>query len=446
MKKAKKRCEKDSMGIVEVPVDAFWGAQTERSRHFFAIGCEKMPKILVLAIVLIKKACALVNEIPKAKKQAIVSACDAIIAGKFDDQFPLSVWQTGSGTQTNMNVNEVIAHIAKVHPNDDVNMSQSTNDVFPSAIHIACSIKLSEDLLPALTQLEKSLSKKAKAFHSIIKVGRTHLMDAAPLTLGQEFSGYAAQIAYSIDQIKIALKNLSELAIGATAVGTGLNAPKDFGKKVCETLCKLTSYTFKPAKNNFQALASSDALVQLSGTLKTLSCSLFKIANDIRWLGSGPRCGLGELHLPENEPGSSIMPGKVNPTQCEALIMVCIQCMGNDAAVGIAGASGNFELNVCRPLIAYSLLQSISLLSDSTTSFRKYCVDGLQANKKQIKKHLDNSLMHATALNPAIGYEMAAKIVQKAHKEGKTIREVALETSGLTEKEFDTLIDPSKMI
>lgn len=445
----KTRTEKDSMGTIQVPHDAAWGAQTERSRHFFAIGSEKMPQEIIRAIVYIKKAAALTNYdyklLSKSKKDAICRACDEILSGKFESHFPLSVWQTGSGTQSNMNVNEVIAHIAKVHPNDDVNMSQSTNDVFPSAIHIAVYLK-TDALLASLKTVHKSLVAKAKAFNKIVKVGRTHLMDAAPVTLGQEFSGYAEQIKNSSVRLENSLKELQSLALGATAVGTGLNAPKGFGNNVCKTVSELLGATFYPASNYFEALASADALVSVSGSIKTLACALFKIANDIRWLGSGPRCGLGELHLPENEPGSSIMPGKVNPTQCEALIMVCIQCFGNDTSVAFAGSQGNFELNVCRPLIAYNLLQSITLLTHSIDSFRKYCLDGIEPNKKRIKEHLDKSLMHATALNPAIGYDAAAKIVQKAHREEKTVREVALELSDLSEKEFDALVDPTKMV
>jgi fumarate hydratase class II len=435
------RKEKDSMGEVLVPDTAYWGAQTERSLDNFKIGREKMPQELILSLVLIKKAAANANYnfklLPLKKMRAINKACDEILHGKLLDQFPLVVWQTGSGTQSNMNVNEVIANRANeflgepkgtkspIHPNDDVNMSQSSNDVFPSAIHIAAFIQCVTKLLPALDTLHKILNEKSIEFQKINKVGRTHLMDATNLSLGQEFSGYAAQVDKGRKMVKESLKELRELALGGTAVGTGLNAPKGFGKEISGIISELTGHTFSPAKNYFKALASSDELVMLSGALKTLATNLYKIANDIRWMASGPRCGLGELLLPENEPGSSIMPGKVNPTQSEALMMVCIQVMGNDAAIGFANSQGNFELNVCRPLIAYNLLQSIDLLAESIKSFSKNCARGIKPNTKRIQEHLNRSLMQATALNPIIGYDAAAKLVQKAHHEDLTLQEAA---------------------
>ncbi|MCE5294362.1 MAG: class II fumarate hydratase [Chlamydiales bacterium] len=457
----KTRVEKDSLGEVVVPLDVYWGAQTARSLLNFCIGSDTMPRELILAIVLLKKSAALTNHklklLDKKKMQAIVSACDEILNGKFADQFPLVIWQTGSGTQTNMNVNEVISTRANellghknstkfpIHPNDDVNMSQSSNDVFPSAIHIAACFEIEQKLINALTTLQKALDAKAKSFKKIIKVGRTHLMDATVLTLGQEFSGYVYQVASGIAALKASLNELHSLAIGATAVGTGINAPKDFGKAICKTLSSLSKSTFIPQENPFAALSTSDACVTTSSAIKRLGCTLFKIANDIRWMGSGPRCGLGELILPENEPGSSIMPGKVNPTQSEALMMVSTQIIGLDAAITMAASQGNFELNVMRPLIAYNLLQEIRLLTDAAASFTKNCILGLKANTRKIKAHLDSSLMHATALNPHIGYDKAAAIVRKAHQEEKTIKAAGIELGHFTEKQFDTMINHEDM-
>lgn len=459
---AETREETDSTGRIAVPKDAYWGAQTERARHNFTIGQEIIPKEIISALVLIKKAACLVNAskgaITKEISSAILQACDETLQGKHSSAFPLSVWQTGSGTQTNMNVNEVIANRANellggkkgdkslVHPNDVVNRSQSSNDVFPSAIHIAAMIDIEKKLIPALRELFKALKEKSTEFESIIKVGRTHLMDAAPVSLGQEFSGYATQIEHGIQAIQNSFVHLRELAIGGTAVGTGLNAPKDFGREVCKLISSYTGIEFHPAENRFEALASHDAVVETHGALKRLACSLFKIANDIRWMASGPRAGLHELILPENEPGSSIMPGKVNPTQCEAITMVAVQVFGNDAAITFAGALGNFELNVFKPLIAYNLIQSIRLLSDSVHSFTTKCVQGIQANKEHIKEVLQNSLMLATALNPHVGYDAAAKIVQKAYKDGITLKEAATQLGILTPEEFDRMVDPKKMI
>jgi fumarate hydratase class II len=459
---AKKRKETDSLGSIDVPSDKYWGAQTQRSIENFPIGNEKMPIELIHALGIVKKAAALVNYdlklLSKEKKDLIVKVCDELFAGKLSDHFDLVVWQTGSGTQTNMNVNEVISNraieLAKgvlgskkpIHPNDDVNMSQSSNDVFPTAMHIATVRAVESTLIPHLRLLMKGLQKKAKEFDSIIKVGRTHLMDAAPLTLGQEFSGYAAQIEHGIRAVESALQPVLQLALGGTAVGTGLNAPKGYDKKVAAKIAELTSYPFITAPNKFEALASNDALVMLSGALKTLACAFMKIANDIRWLASGPRAGLGELILPENEPGSSIMPGKVNPTQSESMTMVAVQVMGNDTTIGIAGSMGNFELNVFKPVIIYNLLQSIRLLSDVAKNFHDKCLVGIKPNKERIKNLLDSSLMLATALNPVIGYDKASKIVQKAYKENLTLKQAAVKLNILTEKEFDKLVDLRKMI
>lgn len=455
------REETDSLGTVSVPSEAYWGAQTARSIANFQIGDEKMARELIFALATIKKACAITNcqlkLLSEEKMKAICAACDEIIVGGFADQFPLSVWQTGSGTQTNMNVNEVIANCASellghpkglkspIHPNDDVNMSQSSNDVFPSAIHIAACLEINNSLLPAILLLQKSLDFRRKKFAKIVKVGRTHLMDAVPVTLGQEFSGYVSQIAQSYRAIKESLKELSCLALGATAVGTGLNAPKGFSKLVIPAIRECCGFPFRPAKNTFAALAAEDAVVTTSSALKRLSCSLYKIANDIRWLASGPRCGLGELILPENEPGSSIMPGKINPTQCEALMMVCMQVIGADSIISFASTQGNFELNVARPVIAYNLLQSIRLLTDAIRSFDGNCIQTIQVNKKRIQELLEMSLMHATALNPVVGYDAAAKIVKKAYKEEKSLKTAAIELGILSEKEFNKIIDPLKM-
>lgn len=459
---AEKRKETDSLGSIEVPGDKYWGAQTQRSIENFQIGQEKMPIELIHALGVVKKAASLVNcdlkLLPKEKKDLIVKVCDELLNGKLDDHFALVVWQTGSGTQTNMNVNEVIANRAiqmakgvmgskkPIHPNDDVNMSQSSNDVFPTAMHIATVQAIQKKLIPHLKLMLKGLQKKAKEFDSIVKVGRTHLMDATPITLGQEFSGYAAQIEQGIGAIEVALTPVLKLALGGTAVGTGLNAPKGYDRKVAAKIAELTGYRFVTAPNKFEALASNDALVGMSGALRMVACAFMKIANDIRWMGSGPRAGLGELLLPENEPGSSIMPGKVNPTQCESMTMVAVQVMGNDTTIGMAGSMGNFELNVFKPVIIYNLLQSIRLLSDVAKNFHDKCLLGIKANKERIGELLENSLMLATALNPVIGYDKAAKIVQKAYRENLSLKEAALKLGILTEKEFDKLVRPQNMV
>ncbi len=457
----KVRTETDSLGSIDVPMDKYWGAQTQRSIENFRIGTEKIPIELIHALGFVKKSAALVNHdlglLSKEKRDSIVEVCDELLSGKLNAHFDLVVWQTGSGTQTNMNVNEVISNRAiekaggvlgskkPIHPNDDVNQSQSSNDVFPTAMHIATVQAIHVQLLPGLKQLLKGFQDKAREFSSVVKVGRTHLMDAAPLTLGQEFSGYCAQIEHGIQTIEMALPPLFELALGGTAVGTGLNCPKGYDKKVAAKIAQLTGYPFVTAPNKFEALASNDALVQMSGALRLIACIFMKIGNDIRWLASGPRCGLGELILPENEPGSSIMPGKVNPTQSEAMTMVAVQVMGNDAAIGIAGSMGNFELNVFKPVIIYNLLQSIRLLGDAARNFHDKCLVGIQPNRKQIQRFLDQSLMLATALNPVIGYDKAAKIVQKAYQEDLTLKKAALDLGFLTEKQFDEIMDPSRM-
>ena len=456
------RVEKDALGTIQVPCDAYWGAATQRSIENFPIGREVMPPEIIRALVIIKKACALTNlafhVLSPKKCEAICQACDEILLGKFPRDFPLLVWQTGSGTQSNMNVNEVIANRANeliggkkgdkspVHPNDDVNASQSSNDTFPTAMHLAATFEISERLLPATNDLYETMKKKAKKFSGIVKVGRTHLMDAVPITLGQEFSGYAAQLDFGLCALKQSLKLLRELAIGATAVGTGINAPKGFSEQVVAAINTLTGYTFTPARNTFAALASHEAMVATSGALKQLATSLFKIANDIRWLASGPRAGLGELLLPENEPGSSIMPGKVNPTQTEAMTMVAIQVIGNDTAIGMAGCLGNFELNVFKPLIAYNLLQSIRLLADGIESFDIRCVSGIAANIPRIKHLLDHSLAQAVALSPVLGYDKTAQIVRKAHLEQKSLKQAARELELVSDKEADTLLDPKNML
>ncbi len=456
------RTETDSMGAIEVPADRYWGAQTQRSLEHFKIGGERFPRELIRALGLIKKACAMVNRdlglLDPERAQAIIRATDEVIAGALDDHFPLVVWQTGSGTQTNMNANEVIGNRAiellggrlgskkPVHPNDDVNRSQSSNDVFPTAIHVAAVEQIAGKLIPAVEALREALDEKARAFEGIVKIGRTHLQDATPLTLGQEFSGYVAMLAHGLAVIQAALPGLSELAIGGTAVGTGLNAPEGFGERVAALLQALTGHPFTSAPNKFQALASHEADVAASGALKTLACALMKIANDIRWLASGPRAGLGELRIPENEPGSSIMPGKVNPTQSEALTMVCAQVLGNDVAVNIGGASGNFELNVYKPLICHDLLQSVRLLADACASFREHCVVGIEPNHGRIRQHLENSLMLVTALAPHIGYDRAAAIAKRAHEAGTTLREAALALGHVTAEEFDRLVRPEHMV
>jgi fumarate hydratase class II len=456
------RKERDSLGEVDVPDDCYWGAQTQRSLTNFAIGTEKMPIVLIHAMAIVKLAAAKVNQelglLDSRKAEIIVNVCEEILKGELDDQFPLMIWQTGSGTQTNMNVNEVIANRASVklggkkgsknpiHPNDDVNKSQSSNDVFPSAMHIAAKLAICQKLLPNLQRFYKALEHKSKEFQNIIKVGRTHLMDAAPLSLGQEFSGYAMQIKQGISAIENALGSLSELALGGSAVGTGLNTHPKYAKRVAEVISEQTQVVFVSATNKFEAIAANDAIVEMSGALKRLSCSLMKIANDIRWLGSGPRCGISELILPENEPGSSIMPGKVNPTQCEAMTMVAVQVFGNDTTITIAGSQGNFELNVFKPVMIYNLLQSIQLLSDVVRNFQDKCLSGIEPNLSRIAYYLENSLMLATALNPVIGYDKATKVVAKAYQENISLKEACLQLGFLTDVEFDAAIDPSKMI
>ncbi len=455
------RTESDSMGPIQVDESRYWGAQTERSRQNFKIGGERMAPELIRALALVKKAAAKVNHehglLDDKLRGAIDAAADEVIAGAHDDEFPLVVWQTGSGTQTNMNVNEVIAGRANellggkrggkspVHPNDHVNMSQSTNDAFPTAMHLAAVEQVETRLIPAVLALRETLAGKADAFADIVKIGRTHLQDATPLTLGQEISGWVSQLDHGVLAIRHTLPELYELALGGTAVGTGLNAHPEYARKVAAELAQLTQKPFVSAPNKFQALASHDALVALHGALKTLACSLTKIANDVRWLASGPRCGIGELHIPENEPGSSIMPGKVNPTQCEAMTMVCAQVLGNDVTVGIAGASGNFELNVYKPVIAHASLQSIRLLADATKSFDDHCARGLEPNRDEIAKKLHGSLMLVTALSPHVGYDTSAKIAKKAHAEGLTLREAAI-ALGVTADDFDRWVKPEQMV
>jgi fumarate hydratase class II len=457
----KMRIEMDSMGKIEVPADRYWGAQTERSLLHFNIGRDLMPPELIKAFAVLKKAAALANlklgKLPQDKAQAIIASCDEVIAGKLDGNFPLHIWQTGSGTQTNMNVNEVIANRAAellggergdkefVHPNDHVNMSQSSNDAFPTAMHIAATEQLMFQLLPAVRELKDALRTKQNEFAHIVKIGRTHLQDAVPLTLGQEFSGYVAQLNMNIEFIEEILPALKQLALGGTAVGTGLNTPLEFAKIASQEISKLTQIDFCSAPNKFAALAGHDAIVMASSALKTLATALMKIANDIRWLASGPRCGLSELILPENEPGSSIMPGKVNPTQCEAMTMVCVQVMGNDAAVTFAGSQGNFELNVFKPIMIYNLLHSVRLLTDCCHSFTKYAIEGLMANKTKIDQYVKDSLMLVTALNPVIGYDKAAKIAHKAYTEGTNLKQAAVSLGFLTPEQFDEVVQPKKM-
>jgi len=450
------RIESDSMGTIEVPADRYWGAQTQRSLVHFAIGRDVMPRELIRAIGILKKAAALVNrdleKLAAEKADAIVRAAEEVIAGTLDAHFPLRIWQTGSGTQTNMNANEVIGNRAeqmsggKIHPNDDVNMSQSSNDTFPTAMHIAAVEQIHGALMPAVRKLRDALDAKAKEFADIVKIGRTHLMDAVPLTLGQEFSGYVAQLDADLARIDAVLPSLYELALGGTAVGTGLNTHPRFAELGAKKIAELTRLPFVSAPNKFAALASHDALVMASGALRTLAVSLMKIANDLRWLGSGPRAGLGELLLPANEPGSSIMPGKVNPTQSEAMTMVCIQVMGNDTAIAIAGSQGNFELNVFKPLIIHNFLHSVELLADACTMFRLHCVEGIEPNRRQIALHLRNSLMLVTALNPKIGYDKAAKVAKKAFEEEISLREAAVALGFLTGEEFDAIVRPEDMI
>ena len=456
------RKEYDSIGKINVPNDKFWGASTERSKKFFDIGEILVKKNLIKSIAIIKKAAAIVhkkdNQINSKIANAIIIASNEVISGKLDSNFPLKVWQTGSGTQTNMNVNEVISNRAikylggkmgskkPVHPNDHVNKSQSTNDVFPTAMHIAIALETKNKLLPSLNLLNKELKNKVKKFKKIIKIGRTHLQDATPLTLGQEFSGYQSQLEDCINRIKIAIKEIYFLAQGGTAVGTGINTKKNFDKKICKEISKLTKIKFKPSNNKFAALAAHDSIVNFSGTLNTTAVCLLKIANDIRFLGSGPRAGYGELTLPSNEPGSSIMPGKVNPTQSEAVTMVCVKVIGNHTGITIAGSQGQFELNVFKPLIAHNILQSIDLISDSSKNFARYCVKGIKANKDKIKKDLDNSLMLVTALAPKIGYDQAASIAKKALKNNTTLKTEIVKSGLMSEKEYHKIVNPKKMI
>jgi len=456
------RLEKDTMGTLEVPADCYWGAQTQRSLENFKIGHDHFPREVIRALGVVKKAAALTNldlgKLDKKLADAIVQAADEVIAGKLDDHFPLVVWQTGSGTQSNMNSNEVIANRAieilggelgsktPVHPNDHVNMSQSSNDVFPTVMHVAAVESIEGHLIPAIMEIRNALNDKAKSFADIVKIGRTHLMDATPLTLGQEFSGYVAQLDYGINALNKALPPLCELAQGGTAVGTGLNTHPEFATKVAAHIAKLTGRAFITAPNKFAALAGHEAMVIASGALKTLAASLMKIANDIRWLGSGPRCGVGELSLPANEPGSSIMPGKVNPTQAEAITMVCVQVMGNDAAIGFAAASGNFELNVYKPVLIFNLLNSTRLLADASISFTQNCVVGIEPNPSNIANHLKNSLMLVTALNPVIGYDNAAKVAKNAHEKGITLEESVTELGLLNAEQFHAAVKPEEMI
>ena len=456
------RTEFDSFGKIKVPSDKYWGAQTQRSIKNFKIGKINVPLQLIHAIGVVKKSAAIVNSKfkdldPKLSK-AIQKAADEVISGKLDDHFPLKVWQTGSGTQTNMNVNEVIANRAieilggklgskkPVHPNDHVNMAQSTNDTFPTAMHIAVAIETNKKLIPSLIKLEKILDKKTRQFKDIVKIGRTHLQDATPLTLGQEFSGYHMQVKNSLERVKLALKEIYFLAQGGTAVGTGINSRKGWDKNIALEVKKMTKLPFQTAKNKFEALASHDPIVNFSASLNTTAVALTKIANDIRFLGSGPRAGYSELELPENEPGSSIMPGKVNPTQCEAITMVCTKVIGNHTGITIAGTHGHFELNVFKPMIAHNILQSIDILSDSIDCFVEYCVKGIKPNKKKITELLNNSLMLVTALSPKIGYDNAGKIAKTAHKNGTTLKEETLNTGLVTEEEYNKIVDPKKMI
>ncbi len=459
----KYRIEKDTMGEVNVPEERYWGAQTQRSLQNFKIGNQRMPLEIIYAFAVLKKAAAMANlecgVLPAEKMELISKVCDEILEGKLDDEFPLVVWQTGSGTQSNMNVNEVIANRAQVisggkltdskkilHPNDDVNKSQSSNDTFPTAMHIAAYKMLTENTLPKVVNLMETIQKKSVEFKDVVKIGRTHFMDATPLTLGQEFSGYASQLEHSIKAVRNSMEHISELALGGSAVGTGLNVPPKYDEIVARKISDLTGFPFKTAPNKFESLASHDALVEGSGALKTLAVSLMKIANDIRMLGSGPRSGIGELILPENEPGSSIMPGKVNPTQTEAMTMVCAQVFGNDTAITTGGMFGQFELNVFKPLIITNFLHSARLLGDAAESFNIHCVSGIQANLKRINEHLENSLMLVTALNTHIGYENAAKIAKKAHKEDKTLREAAIELGLVTDEQFNEWVVPKKMV
>ncbi|MBR3205947.1 MAG: class II fumarate hydratase [Bacillus sp. (in: Bacteria)] len=455
------RIEKDTMGEIKVPQDKFWGAQTQRSKENFKIGSEKMPKEVVNAFAILKRSTAIANErlgnLESEKAVAIAAVCDDIISGKYDEHFPLVVWQTGSGTQSNMNMNEVVANRAtaylkdknsefSIHPNDDVNRSQSSNDTFPTAMHVAAVLAVYKKLLPAIDQLRATLDEKAKAYQEIVKIGRTHLQDATPLTVGQEISGWVYMLDRSKEMILESTEKMRELAIGGTAVGTGINAHPEFGKYVAEEISQLTGQTFNSSPNKFHALTSHDEITYAHGALKALAADLMKIANDVRWLASGPRCGIGELIIPENEPGSSIMPGKVNPTQSEALTMIAAQIMGNDATIGFAASQGNFELNVFKPVIIYNFLQSVELLADGMNSFHDKCAIGIEPNLETIEKNLNNSLMLVTALNPHIGYENAAKIAKLAHKEGLTLKEAALQLELLTEEQFEEFVKPEEMV
>ncbi|WP_050469469.1 class II fumarate hydratase [Herbaspirillum chlorophenolicum] len=457
----KHRMERDTFGLIEVPDDRLWGAQTERSLHHFHISTERMPAELIVALAAVKRACASVNrdlgKLNGKKADAIIAAADEVIAGKHPLEFPLSVWQTGSGTQSNMNMNEVLANRASeilggvrgeerlIHPNDDVNRSQSSNDIFPTAMHVAACMAMAAHLIPSLHKLRATLEEKSVKFADVVKIGRTHLQDATPLTLGQEFSGYVAQLEHAEAAIIATLNGVSELAAGGTAVGTGLNAHPEFGERVAAELAKHFGFPFKTAPNKFAALAGHDALVASHGGLKTLAASLMKIANDVRWLASGPRSGLGEITIPENEPGSSIMPGKVNPTQCEALTMLCAQVFGNDVALNIGGASGNFELNVFKPVIIHNFLQSVRLLADGMASFEEHCARGIEANRERIADLMERSLMLVTALAPHIGYDKAAKIAKQAHHDGTTLKEAALALGYVTEQQFAEWIKPEEM-
>ncbi|MBX7155487.1 MAG: class II fumarate hydratase [Candidatus Kapaibacterium sp.] len=456
------RIESDTMGQIEVPADVYYGAQTARSLIHFAIGIEKMPRELIRALGILKKAAALVNNdvgiLPDDKRNLISQACDEVIAGNLDAHFPLSVWQTGSGTQTNMNTNEVISNRAieiaggelgskkPIHPNDDVNKSQSSNDTYPTAMHIAAAEQVVHKLIPAVAKLRDTLAAKANDFKDIIKSGRTHLMDATPVTLGQEFSGYVQQLTMDIQRLEMVLGGLYELALGGTAVGTGLNTHPEFAERGAKKIAELTGLPFVSAPNKFESLAAHDALVFAHGALKTLACSLMKIANDIRWMASGPRCGLGELSIPENEPGSSIMPGKVNPTQSEAMTMVAAQVMGNDVAINFGGASGNFELNVFKPVIIYNFLQSVRLLADTCIMFEEHCAHGIEPNRDKLEYYNQNTLMLVTALNPHIGYDKAAKIAKHAHKTGGTLRQAAIDLEIMDGATFDNLVKPEDML
>ncbi|MED3572517.1 class II fumarate hydratase [Cytobacillus praedii] len=453
------RIERDTLGEVKVPAEKYWGAQTERSKQNFKIGTEKMPMEVIYALAKIKKAAAIVNhklgKLPEEKKVAIIEAAEEIIQGKFDEHFPLAVWQTGSGTQTNMNVNEVIARRAnerikgenaKIHPNDDVNMSQSSNDTFPTAMHIAAYLEIAGNLIPSLQELKKTIQIKEEAFNHIIKIGRTHLQDATPLTLGQEISGWRAMLNKNERMLSEAMVYLLDLAIGGTAVGTGINADQTFGDEAAKEIAAQTGYPFRSSANKFQALTSHDEIVHVHGALKALAADLMKIANDVRWLASGPRSGIGELSIPANEPGSSIMPGKVNPTQSEALTMAVCQVFGNDATIGFAASQGNFELNVFKPVIIYNFLQSVQLVTDGMNSFNEHCMKGLNANEEVINEHVENSLMLVTALNPHIGYEKAAEIAKLAFKENTTLKEAALKTGYISSDQYDEWVNPKKMI